>query len=186
MVEQLHARIAMIVDQMRRSPQTVTLSYIGDDGGTEVAAAMMVRIQERERPASRREALSLRVAGRIQAALAQVILFAEINSDQQKPQPALDLAQAGEAISGLGLAVMNMAPGTEYVTIGADIAALARDTLQVLRDQVRTGVWTSCPCGEDHGQAEADAQVLSAVSADLLFLPSAAEPAVQTLIPVRP
>ncbi len=73
----------------------------------------------------------------------------------------------------MGLEIMDMPSGAGYVSISADIAAWTRTALETLRDQLRTGAWTFCPCGERHGQEDNDVQVLRAVQADLLFLPPA-------------
>ncbi len=44
--------------------------------------------------------------------------------------------------------------------------------MEVLWDQLRCGQWSSCPCGELHGQTDTDVAVLRAVSNDLQFMPS--------------
>ena len=171
--EELQTRIDMVAGQLRVTPQTVLRTYISEDWGTETATAMMDGVRGQDEPSGQLEHLALSVAARLQAALGQVILYAAANGDQQQLLPALDLHRTGEAVSGLGLAIMEMPPGAGYVTIGADIAAWTRTALETLRDQLRAGAWTFCPCGERHGQDETDAQVLRAVQADLLFLPPA-------------
>ena len=170
---ELQTRIDMIAGQMRVTPQTVLRNYISEDWGTETATAMMNKIRPPEERSGGAEHLALSVAARLQAALGQVILYAAANGDQQLLSPALDLHQTGEAVSGLGLAIMDMPPDARFVTISADIATWTRTALETLRDQLRAGAWTFCPCGERHGQDETDVQVLRAVQADLLFLPPA-------------
>ena len=170
---ELQTRIDMVAGQMRVTPQTVLRNYISEDWGTETATAMMNKIKRPDERPGQSEHLALSVAARLQAALGQVILYAAANGDQQLLSPALDLHQTGEAVSGLGLAIMDMPPDARFVTISADIATWTRTALETLRDQLRAGAWTFCPCGERHGQDETDVQVLRAVQADLLFLPPA-------------
>lgn len=95
------------------------------------------------------------------------------NGDQQQPVPVMDLRQAGEAVSGLGLALRDAQPGEQFIAVAADVAAWTRATLEVLRDHLDSGAWSFCPCGEDHGQFTTDAEVLAMVRNDLLHLPAA-------------
>jgi hypothetical protein len=76
------------------------------------------------------------------------------------------------------MAINGCPPGEQLVEVGADVVAWSRATLDVFRDQLRTGAWTSCPCGEQHGQADTDRDVLAAVAKDLLFLPAPGDRAV--------
>jgi hypothetical protein len=174
--EELQTRIDMVAGQLRIKPETVLRNHIPDDWGQVAASAMMTEIQQRQMPTGPAEHLAVRVATRLQAALGQVLIYAAANGDQQQDVPALDLHHLGEAVSGLALAITETPPGTEYVVIGADIADWTRTALETLRDQLRAGAWTHCPCGERHGQEEIDMKVLRAVSADLLFLPPAPQP----------
>lgn len=171
--EELQARIDMVAGQLRIKPDTVLRNHIPEDWGEVAASAMMTKVQQRQIPTGPAEHLAVRVAARLQAALGQVLIYAAANGDQQQDVPALDLHHLGEAVSGLALAMTETPPGTEYVVIGADIAGWTRIALETLRDQLRAGVWTHCPCGERHGQEEVDLKVLRTVSADLLFLPPA-------------
>ncbi|GAA3302588.1 hypothetical protein GCM10020218_098420 [Dactylosporangium vinaceum] len=172
--EELQQRIDAIAAQLRITPQTVLRSYIDEDWGRATATAMMAEVQQRAAPTGPPEHLAVRVAARLLAALGQAVIYAAINGDQQRPQPVLDLRRAGEAVSGLGLAIRDAPPDTPFVTVGADVAAWSRATLEVLRDQLQDGAWTFCPCGEHHGQDDTDAGVLAAVRADLLHLPATA------------
>jgi hypothetical protein len=102
------------------------------------------------------------------------MLYAAVNDDDTHPEPRLDTRQAAEAVSGLGLALHRHAPGDDLVAVDARVVMWTRTTLEVLRDQLRTGAWSSCPCGELHGQIDTDVAVLRAVRNDLMLLPAAA------------
>jgi len=172
---ELQARIDAIAVQLRVTTQTVLRTYIDDDWGREMATTMMADVQRRHAvPAGPPEHLAVRVAGRLLAALGQALIYATANGDAQQPVPVMDLRQAAEAVSGLGLAIRDAPPGDQLVTVGADVVAWTLATLEVLRDQLATGAWSFCPCGENHGQDATDAQVLAVVRNDLLHLPSAA------------
>ena len=168
--EELQARIDAVARQLRITAQTALRSYIPDDWGEQMAAETMATAHALTAPSGPAEHLALRVAGRLQAALGQALVYAAHNDDQQRPVPVLNLQHAGEAVSGLGIAVRDAPPGTEYVTIGADVAAWTREILEAFRVQLRTGAWTFCPCGESHGQHETDAAVLAMLDTDLLCL----------------
>jgi hypothetical protein len=73
---------------------------------------------------------------------------------------------------GTRQAIHEAPPDGQIVTVGADVVAWTRTTLRVFRDQLRAGTWSSCPCGEQHGQRDTDAAVLAAVNNDLLLLPT--------------
>ncbi|GIF01100.1 hypothetical protein [Paractinoplanes rishiriensis] len=180
--QELRARIDAVATQLRVTAATVLRSYIPEDWGREAGAAAIGDVRRHGDPSGPAEDLAVRVAGRLLAALGQALIYAAVNGDQQQPEPLIDLRDAGEAVSGLGLAIRTAADPAGYVTVGADVAACPRSTLQVFRDQLRAGTWTFCPCGEDHGQTATDAGVLAALSTDLLFLAPA--PATATAIPV--
>jgi hypothetical protein len=170
---ELQARIDAIAAQMHVSRQTVLRTYIDDEWGRQMATAMMADVKRRAaRPAGPPEHFAVRVAGRLVAALGQAILYATTNGDHQQPVPAMDLRQAAEAVSGLGLAIDEAPPEGQIVTVGADVVAWTRATLQAFRDQLHAGAWSSCPCEQQHGQHDTDAAVLATVSNDLLFLPT--------------
>jgi hypothetical protein len=175
--QELQARIDAIAAQLHITPQTVLRNYIDEDWGRQMAETMMADLQARQAAVvpGPPEHFAVRVAGRLLAALGQAMLYATTNKDPQQPLPAMDLRQAAEAVTGLGLAVHECPPGDQLVTVGADIVAWTRATLEVFRDQLRAGTWTSCPCGEHHGQDAIDAGVLDAVSKDLLYLPAVAQ-----------
>ncbi len=172
--EELQARIDAIAAQLHVTTQTVLRSYIDEDWGRQMAETVMADLPARQAtlPPGPPEHFAVRVAGRLLAALGQAMLYATTNNDPQQPLPAMDLRQAAEAVTGLGLAVHECAPGDQLVTVSADIVAWTRATLEVFRDQLRAGKWTSCPCGEQHGQDAIDTRVLDAVSKDLLYLPA--------------
>ncbi len=170
---ELQARIDAIATQLHVTTQTVLRTYIDDDWGREMATNMMADVKGRAaKPAGPPEHFAVRVAGRLLAALGQAMLYATTNGDPQQPVPAMDLRQAAEAVTGLGLAIHETPPGDQLVTVGADIVAWTRTTLEVFCDQLRSGAWSCCPCGEHHGQDTTDAGVLAAVGKDLLYLPA--------------
>jgi hypothetical protein len=171
--EELQARIDAIAAQLRVTTQTVLRSYIDEDWGRQMAETMMADVQTRNTvPTGPPEHFALRVAGRLVAALGQAMLYATTNQDPQQPIPAMDLHQAAEAVTGLGLAINECPPGDQLVTVPAGIVAWTRTTLEVFRDQLRDGEWSICPCGDQHGQDATDAAVLNAITKDLLFLPA--------------
>jgi hypothetical protein len=169
---ELQARIDAIATQLHITPQTVLRTYIDDEWGRQMATTMMADVKGRAaKPAGPPEHFAARVAGRLVAALGQAMLYATTNGDHQQPAPVMDLRQAAEAVSGLGLAIHEAPPDGQIVTVGADVVAWTRTTLRVFGDQLRAGTWSSCPCGEQHGQRDTDAAVLAAVNNDLLLLP---------------
>jgi hypothetical protein len=133
-------------------------------------AASVPMADLRRQAVGRPEYLAVRVAGRLQAALSQALIYAAVNGDQRRPRPVLDLRDAGEAMYGLGVAIRDAPDGSDLVTIGADVAAGTRQTLEVFQRQLRTGAWSFCPCGDDHGQDETDSGVLDVITRDLLYL----------------
>jgi hypothetical protein len=171
--EQLNARIDAIAKQVGVTAQTVLNTYIDEDWGRKLALQMISELADRQRvlAATPAEHLALPVAGRLIAALGQATLYAAINRNAVQKAPAMDLRQAAEAITGLGLAIAECPPGQNLVPVPADIVMSSRTTLHSLRDHLRAADWTFCPCGESHGQDETDAAVLSAVEADLRLLP---------------
>ncbi len=171
---ELEARIDAIAAQLHITSQTVLRTYIDEDWGRQMAETMMADVQARQAAVvpGAPEHFAVRVAGRLLAALGQAMLYATTNADPRQLLPAMDLRQAAEAVTGLGLAVHECPPGDQLVTVSADIVAWTRATLEVFRDQLRAGTWTSCPCGEQHGQDTIDAGVLDGVSKDLLYLPA--------------
>jgi hypothetical protein len=108
------------------------------------------------------------VVGRLVAALGQAMLYTAVNNDHAQIEPRLDARQAAEAVTGLGLVLQHRPPGEDLVAVDAQVVAWTRATLEVLRDQLRAGAWSSCPCGELHDQVDTDVAVLRAVSNDLL------------------
>ncbi|RSM67436.1 hypothetical protein DMB66_15895 [Actinoplanes sp. ATCC 53533] len=173
--DELQSRIDAIAVQLRVTPQTVLRSYIDDGWGRQMATAMMADVHGREavEAAGPDEHVGVRVAARLLAALGQAILFATVNQDATEPVPRLDVRIAAEAVTGLSMAVHDRPSEADLVVVSAQVVTWTRITLEAFREQVSAGAWSSCPCGEDHGQADTDAAVLRAVSADLLFLPAA-------------
>jgi hypothetical protein len=171
--EQLNARIDAIADQVGVTAQTVLNTYIDEDWGRKLALQMINELADRQRvlAATPEEHLALPVAGRLIAALGQATLYAATNRNAARKVPAMDLQQAAEAITGLGLAIAECPPGQNLVPVPAEIVMSSRTTLHSLRDHLRAGDWTFCPCGDSHGQDETDDAVLNAAEADLRLLP---------------
>ncbi len=172
--EELDARINAIAAQLHVTTQTVLRTYIDDDWGRQAAQDLMAELSDREAAVvgGPDELFAVRVIGRLVAALGQAMLYACVNDDHAQPVPQLDARRAAEAISGLGLAIHGVSSGDDLVVVSAQVVAWTRSTLEVFRDQLRAGAWSSCPCGELHGQVDADVAVLRAVNHDLLFLPT--------------
>lgn len=172
--EELEVRINAIAAQLHITSQTVLRNYIDDDWGRQAATAMMDEVTRRQvdEPAGPDEHFAVHVVGRLVAALGQAMLYASVNGDAAAEVPHLDGRHAAEAISGLGLALHERRPGDDLVVVDAKVVAWTRSTLEAFREQLRAGAWSSCPCGELHGQVDTDLAVLRAVSRDLLLLPA--------------
>lgn len=189
--DQLNARIDAIAEQVGVTAETVLSTYIDVDWGRKLALQMISEVSDRAlvlagTPA---EHLAFPVAGRLLAALGRATLYAAVNHNAARQVPAMDLQQAAEAVTGLGLAVAECPPGQSLVAVPADIVMGTRSTLHSLRDHLRAGDWTFCPCGEQHGQDKTDSAVLDGVVADLRLLPpepaqSVASPGPQA--PIKP
>jgi hypothetical protein len=91
------------------------------------------------------------VTGRPLMALAQAAKYATSNGDSRTAQHAIDLiCEIGAAIAELDSA---LAP------IPAGVLDETAQILEHVAKKIEKDGWSVCPCGEDHGQARADAAV---------------------------
>lgn len=163
-LEELDARINAVAAQLHITTQTALRNCFDEDWGREAAtAAMIAEVAQREATVrgSADEHFAVSVVGRLLAALGQATLYASVNGDQMLAVPQLDARQAAEAISGLGLAIYDRLPGDELAAVASRVVGWTRSTLEVFRDQLRVGAWSSCPCGELHGQVAGTPRRLS-------------------------
>ena len=112
---ELEARIDAIAAQLHITTQTVLRTYIDEDWAGQMAETMMADLQGRQAATvvpGAPEHFAVRVAGRLLAALGQAMLYATTNNDPRQPLPAMDLRQAAEAVTGLGLAVHECPPAS--------------------------------------------------------------------------
>jgi hypothetical protein len=91
--------------------------------------------------------------------------------DGRRETPRREASRPAGALRGSSRRTAGGPPSGRIVTVGADVAACNRATLQVFRDQLRAGALSSCPCDEQHRQHDTDAAALATVSNDLLFIP---------------
>ncbi|MFI5748902.1 hypothetical protein ACIBBE_23905 [Streptomyces sp. NPDC051644] len=91
------------------------------------------------------------VAGRPLMALAQAAKYATSNGDSRTAQHAIDLiCEIGSAIADLD---------SELAPVPAAVLDETAQILDRVADKIEKEGWSVCPCGEDHGQARADAAV---------------------------
>jgi hypothetical protein len=102
------------------------------------------------------------VTGRPLMALAQAAKYATTNGDSRTAQHAIDLiCEIGSAIADLD---------NELAPVPAAVLDETAQILDRVADKIEKEGWRVCPCGEDHGQARADAAVPAVMrdDADLL------------------
>ncbi|MFL6119346.1 hypothetical protein [Actinophytocola sp.] len=168
---ELRQRIQSIAAQIGVTEATVLRTYMPEDWGQDMARQTYRQIQERDAhvDATPVQQLPLPAVGRLIAALGQALLFAHVNNAATDPACRFNLKEAGQAVTGLGVA-LTAAANNDTVTVGGNILAWTKDALIVFRDNLQHQHWTSCPCGEDCGSHKNDKAVLRALLADLLLL----------------
>ncbi|MFF3159481.1 hypothetical protein [Streptomyces sp. NPDC057910] len=98
------------------------------------------------------------VTGRPLMALAQAAKYATSNGDSRTAQHAIDLiCEIGSAIADLD---------NELAPVPAAVLDETAQILDRVADKIEKDGWSFCPCGEDHGQARADAAVPAVMRAD--------------------
>lgn len=170
---ELRQRIRAIADQIGVTEATVLRSYFPNDWGRDMARTTYRQIQERDAhtDAAPDQQLPLRAVGRLVAALGQAMLFSTVNNGADDPTSAFNPKEASEAITGLGMALTSPPDNDSVVTVGGNTLIWSRDALIAFRDNLQHHRWSSCPCGERHGQDDTDAAVLDVVRGDLLLIP---------------
>ncbi|MEZ0092517.1 hypothetical protein [Streptacidiphilus sp. EB129] len=125
------------------------------DGAKDVHAVRPVRVDER------RLTMDRWVPGRPLMALAQAAKYASSNGDTRSVQHALDL------ISELGMAV-NADRDSDCMQVPVGLLDEAAEITDRAAQRIEADGWSSCPCGEDHGQRDLDAKVAAAFREDAL------------------
>lgn len=133
--------------------QIVKVSTVGTEGAHTVHGVRPVRVDDRTAFMSRW------VCSRPLMALAQAVKYASSNGDSRTVQHAVDL------IFEIGLAI---GADSKSDTAGLPVGLLdeASEILERVSDCIETDGWSVCPCGEDHGQTEADARVPAVLRGD--------------------
>ena len=172
---ELKHRIRAIATQIGVTEATALRTYFPDAWGRDMARAAYRQIQERDAhiDAAPDQQLPLRVVGRLVAALGQAMLFFTVNNGAADPACGFNPKETSEAITGLGMALTSPPDRDSLVTVSGNTLAWARDALIAFRDNLQHRRWSSCPCGEQHGQNHTDSAVLDAVREDLLLIPPA-------------
>jgi hypothetical protein len=125
----------------------------GREGAEDVHAVRPVRVD------ARAVAVPVSVAGRLVMAAAQAGKYAALNGDGRTAAHALDLA------TELGAALSDAGTGDEAGTPVGVLSELAAIT-ETVAVRVERGGWSICPCGEQHGQDDADAGMPATLRAD--------------------
>ncbi|MFW6724210.1 hypothetical protein ACHZ98_29480 [Streptomyces sp. MAR4 CNY-716] len=96
--------------------------------------------------------------GRPLMALAQAAKYATSNGDPRAAQHAIDL------ICEIGAAIAE--PDRDHAPVPAGVLDETVQILERVAQKIEKDGWSICPCGEDHGQARADAAVPAVMRAD--------------------
>lgn len=170
----LETRISVVAAQLGMSEQTVLRTYLDDGWGRDMARDVCRElVAERAALVAGEDGLELPAGGvaRLVAGLGQALLYFSANELTVDQVPgAFSVREASEAVTGLGLALAVSSPGAATVTVAGNVVAWARDALRVFSDNLEQRRWSSCPCGDNHGQRRTDAAVLRVVKTDLRLL----------------
>jgi hypothetical protein len=104
--------------------------------------------------------LRRRVLGRPMMALAQAAKFA--NSNDAGPV----VSHATDLLTELGEAIGTRQDDGDHAPVPVGVLTEAADLLRLAADRLSDRAWSSCPCGEEHGQKDMDPQVAKALRAD--------------------
>lgn len=133
--------------------QIAKASAVDTDAAHTVHSVRPVRVDDRT------VFMSRWVCSRPLMALAQVVKYASSNGDSRTVHHATDL------IFEIGLAIgADSASDSAGLPIG--LLDEAADIIEQVAGHIETDGWSVCPCGEDHGQAEADARVPEVMRGD--------------------
>ena len=165
---ELEARISALAAQLRISEQTALRTCFDDGWGRKMASDLCRQLAEREALVDAEHGRELPVGGvaRLVAGLGQALLYFSVNEASVDAPGGFSVKDASEAVTGLGLALAACSPGAVSVHVDGNIVVWAREAFQVFSDNLEQHRWSSCPCGEEHGQDKTDAAVLRAVRQD--------------------
>lgn len=107
-----------------------------------------------------RSSLPVMVCGRLVEALAQAVKFAVANHDERIADHAVDL------VSELGAALRQVADGADAVTAASGVFTEAASLLDEVAARLDGQGWSTCPCGQHHGQEQQSAAVVPHLRAD--------------------
>jgi hypothetical protein len=126
----------------------------------ELAAAAGATAVRPARIPGQRSITPIIVCGRMIEALGQVAKFATANQDKRIADHAADL------VTELGAALREMPEGDDAVTAATGVFAEAGTLLDDVAARMDSRFWSTCPCGQQHGQSEQDAAVVPHLRAD--------------------
>ncbi|MFF3959138.1 hypothetical protein ACFYY1_38990 [Streptomyces sp. NPDC001890] len=159
--------VAMVADRLGIQPrsalryiepsavaeQIAQASAVDTDGAHTVHGVRPVRVDDRT------VFMPRWVCSRPLMALAQAVKYASSNGDSRTVQHATDL------IFEIGLAIgADSASDSAGLPLG--LLDEAADIIEQVAGHIETDGWSVCPCGEEHGQTEADARVPGVMRGD--------------------
>jgi hypothetical protein len=104
-----------------------------------------------------------RLIGRPMMALAQTVKYASSNGSEPVVAHAADLlTELGGSVGGKH----DGRDGGDRIEIPVGVLTEAADLIRLAADRIKAGDWSSCPCGDEHGQRELDVRVAPALVAD--------------------
>lgn len=103
--------------------------------------------------------LTVTAAGQLLKAIGQAAKYAALNHDEPTTDHAADLVtELGSGLFG--------ASDEGTVTVPRGVLAETAQVLDLSADRFSAGIWSTCPCGKDHGQQRYDALMPEALRAD--------------------
>ncbi|WP_406300976.1 hypothetical protein OG948_59860 (plasmid) [Embleya sp. NBC_00888] len=159
--------VATLAERLDVGPRAVLLYIEPDVIADQIAAAADPAAEGSDyvhgvrpaRPDARSVPTPRHACSRPLMALTQALKYASTNGDSRTVQHAADLAFE------LGVAV-GADPDRDRVDIPVGVLDEAADILDHVADRIESHGWSLCPCGDKHGQARIDAQVLDALRGD--------------------
>jgi hypothetical protein len=159
----LAVRVMFVAAQMGIEP-AAALAYLKPQGVVEAirlesGASHAHAVRPARVPGQR--AVPVAVAGQLVAALGQVAKFAAANDEARIADHAADL------VSELGFALREVPDyAVSEIRAAAGMFAEAGVLLEDAAGRVEAKVWSSCTCGQVHGQDKADRAIVPAFRAD--------------------
>lgn len=199
----LAERVAATAATVGVSPAWAFRRYIPDDWGRQMALRSWKTLAAYQSVGDDVGAVGLPIGllARLTAGLGQAQSYAAANPAPLAPAAGpfggaadqlveFDSGRAGDAVTGLGLALQHAghphrpAPGAAgigaagggpealpgVVVVGGDVLTWTYQVLTGFAHAVAAGRWSHCPCGDEHGQADLDSGVLDRVRTDLAEL----------------